>query len=88
MFPFKTGGELYIFNAEKPQRLLASVVKNPHTATHTKETKTIRICCVNTFSSVFLMEKPDGFTLDGYYSTDARILYSAILKVINKARIF
>lgn len=86
MFPFKTGGELYVFNAEKPQRLLASVVKNPHSATLAQGF--IMVNCVVTFAQALIHKHEDGTTLDGYYSKDAEILYNAIIKVKQQRRIF
>jgi len=86
MFPFKTGGELYVFNSEKPQRLLASVVKNPHSATVAPGF--IMVNCVLTFAQVLIHKYANGVTLDGYYSKDAEILYNAIIKVKQQRRIF
>jgi len=86
MFPFKTGGVLYVFNTEKAQRLLATVVKNPDSASPTGNG--FNITCVNTFAHAFLVKVSNGIMLDGYYSKDAEILYNAIEQVKKSREVF
>jgi len=86
MFPFKTGGVLYVFNTEKAQRLLATVVKNPDSVTEAQNR--MHITCVSTFVKVLLIRFDNGYTLDGYYSKDAEILYNAIKQVKKSRRMF
>ncbi len=86
MFPFKTGGELYVFAGEKAQKLLANVVKNPDIATYTGSG--FNITCSNTFAIAFLNKVSGVFTLDGYTSKDAETLYNAIKKVKKSREVF
>lgn len=86
MFPFKTGGVLYVFNTEKAQRLLANVVNSPESANITGES--IRVRCIVTFANAFVCKMLSGYSLDGYYSQDAEILYNAIIAVSKKERLF